>query len=130
MVPPEDSVDWRRSIRAINDRLDEGEKRFGRIETLAAERHKTAGERHREILGAIEGLRSKKKKRELPEYTEEDEEDSVSHMDLDELRPRARQMKKKAKRDAKIKMWGKVAAPFFGGLCIGLWELFKRTVLQ
>lgn len=127
MVPPDDSADWLAWRRRIDQRLQEGDRRFARNEEVAAERYKTAGERHREVMAALEGLRAKKA-RDLPEYADDDDISGVQ--DLDELKQKARKQRTEARSAKRWKRWGKAAAPVVAGLSIALWEMVKHWVMK
>lgn len=130
MVPPENSDDWRKWRLSIDERLDAGNKRFERNEELASERYKKAGERHREVMGAIEGLRAKHS-RGLPEYKDVEEEDEISGVtDVEELQKKARRQRAARKSAERWKKWGKALAPVLVGFSIGIWEIVKHTVLK
>lgn len=129
MVPPDDNADWRDWRRKIDKRLEEGDRRFARNEEVAAERYKTAGERHREIMGALEGLRAKKA-RGLTPYVEDGDDDISSVQDLDELKAKARKQRTEARSARRWKKWGKALAPVLLGVGAGLWELFQHFVVK
>jgi hypothetical protein len=129
MVPPDDNADWRLWRRKIDERLEVGDRRFARNEEIAAERYKTAGERHRELLAAIEGLRAKRA-RELPPYVEDGDDEISGIDDLNELKQRARKQRASAKSAMRWKKWGRAAAPVVAGASIALWEMVKHWIIK
>lgn len=120
MPQDDDLTTWRAKV---DRRLQLGDDRFTKIE-------KDAGRRHAEILGAIEGAALRRKATDLKRYGDEDDDDISNVTDVKELQRKARRQREKAKQANKFKTWGKVAAPFFGGICIGIWEMVKHWVLK